>query len=553
MPGPRLLLETWTGEGDCCACLDFSPGWGRCLLCCLSQPLFHCFFILLPFMSPRKTTSTLTRSTLGLLSVATVVLAGCATPGPDHRPAAMLTAQKLGVPEGSAADASVANAADLQAGSDWWTTFDDATLSGLIEQSLAAHPTLAQARARLAEAAAMAGASQASKGVQIGFDSQVARERFTENSIYSVFGGKVYNAGTVESTLSWNPDFFGKLDAQWAASVGEMRAAQADVAAARLALSTQVARVYLQLGRLVDQRAIAEKTLAQRDSMRNLTVQRVRAGLDTSLERTQSEGALPDVRNQIEALDEQIMIARHALAALTVQPMNSLDHLSPSLPEHGMDVALDRVSANLLGRRPDVVAARWRVESTAQNVRAAEAQFYPDINLSAAIGLSSLGLSNVFKSSSFQYSYGPALRLPIFDAGLLRSQLHGRQAEQDAAVGQYNNTLLTAVREASDAMGSIRSLERQQELQDATLASAEKAWDIAKERYRAGLSSYLSVLSAEGQWLSQNRLAIDLHERRAEARIALISALGGGWQDDTGSARLKTPAEMPVQAGVTAQ
>lgn len=504
-------------------------------------------------MSPRKTTFVLSRRTLGVLSVATAVLAGCATPGPDHRPAEMLSPEQLGVMTPPSSAASSEAAADLPTGADWWNSFGDSALTGLIEQSLAAHPTLAQAQARLAEAAAMAGASKAAKGVQVGFDAQVARERFTENSIYSVFGGKVFNAGTVESTLSWSPDFFGKLDAQWAASVGEMRAAQADVAAARLALSTQVARVYLQLGRLVDQKAMAEKTLAQRDAMRKLTVQRVHAGLDTSLERTQSEGALPDVRNQIEALDEQIMIARHALAAMTVQPMNSLDQLSPHLPRQGMDVALERVSANLLGRRPDVVAARWHVESTAQNVRSAEAQFYPDINLSAAIGLSSLGLSNVFKSSSFQYSYGPALRLPIFDAGLLRSQLHGRQAAQDAAIAQYNNTLLTAVREASDAVGSIQSLERQQQLQDATLDSAEKAWDIAKERYRAGLSSYLSVLSAEGQWLAQSRLSIDLHERRAEARIALISALGGGWQDDTGSAQLKAPSSALAESPATAQ
>lgn len=127
----------------------------------------------------------------------------------------------------------------------------------------------------------------------------------------------------------------------------------------------------------------------------------------------------------------------------------------------------------------------------------------------------------------------PALRLPIFDGGRLRAQLGGRAAELDAAIAQYNGAVLDAVKEAGDAVASIQSLTRQQALQDEAVASAEKAYRFAQERYRAGLGNYLVVLSTESQVLAQRRLAVDLRARQLDTRLVLMKALGGGWTDDT--------------------
>lgn len=465
------------------------------------------------------------------------ILAGCALPGPEQAGAPLFGAERAGL-------AAQPDAVPLAG--DWWQSFDDAELSRLIGQALAAHPTLAQAQARAAQARAMADMVHSATSPQANLGVNVTRQRFTENSIYPPpYGGGVYNSGALDAALSWSPDFFGRLDAQWTAQLDQAHAAEADAAAARLTLAGQVSRVYLQLGRLVAQKKVAERTLAQREEMLGLTRQRVTAGLDTALELTQSEGALPEARNQIEAINEQIMLARHALAALTAQPVNALDGLSPALPGAGLSAGGHRLGADLLGRRPDIAAARWRVEAAGANIRSARAEFYPDIELSGLVGLSSLGLNNLFEAGSREWSFGPALHLPLFEGGRLTAQLSGREAERDAVVAQYNATVLTAVREAADALGSVQSLERQQTEQAAALASAEKAWQIARDRYRAGLTNYLGVLNAESQWLAQQRAAVDLQARRATAAVDLATALGGGWQSEPAATAAVATAPTP--------
>ena len=199
-----------------------------------------------------------------------------------------------------------------------------------------------------------------------------------------------------------------------------------------------------------------------------------------------------------------------------------------------MSAVPETLGADLLGRRPDVVAARWRVEAASQDVAVARTQFYPDIHLSAFIGLNALGLGNLFNTGSRQIGVAPALRLPLFEGTRLRAQLGGRQAELDAAIAQYNGALLDAVKEAGDAIASVQSLARQQALQGEANAKAETAYDFAVQRYRAGLGNYLVVLNTENQVLAQRRLAVDLRARQLDTRVLLMKALGGGWIDDTG-------------------
>jgi outer membrane protein TolC len=285
------------------------------------------------------------------------------------------------------------------------------------------------------------------------------------------------------------------------------------------------------LARLVAQSDIAVRTLQQRQAQQSLIAQRFAAGLDTQTEQTQSDGNLSDAQSQIEALQEQITLVRHQLAVLSGQAPQTLTALSPQFNAIELDAVPAVLGADLLGRRPDIVASRWRVEAASQDVRVARTQFYPNLNLSAFIGFNALGVSRLFNADSLQLGVSPALRLPLFDGGRLQAQLTGRQAELDMAVSQYNFTVLEAVKESADAISSDQSLRRQAELQTAALESAQKNHALAHQRFDAGLGNQLNVLSAETAVLLQSRARVELRARQLDNRINLMKALGGGWRE----------------------
>ena len=191
------------------------------------------------------------------------------------------------------------------------------------------------------------------------------------------------------------------------------------------------------------------------------------------------------------------------------------------------------VPANLLGRRADIAAARWRVEAATSDVANARTQFYPNINLVAFAGFSALGFGNLTKSGSGQWGVGPAVRLPIFEGGRLRANLRGKTADLDAAIESYNGAVLDAVRDVADQVSSAQSVARQQAEQAESQRAAEAAYDIAVQRYGAGLGNYLNVLTAETTVLAERRQAVDLAARALETQVGLARALGGGWQPDT--------------------
>ncbi|MEK8047134.1 efflux transporter outer membrane subunit [Ideonella margarita] len=459
---------------------------------------------------------------LALVGGLALGLSGCASTGDAP------TALTMKAP----ADAGLAPTDTGVVAARWWLALGDPRLNALVDQALANQPSLAVAQARVQRAQALAGLTDAVSGPQVGLQVDVARQRYTANGLVpKPVAGSVYDSGTLQVGASWSPDFFGQHAAELAAALGQVKAAQVEASGAAQWLAAQVARSYVGLARLQAQREVSEAALAQRQAMLALTRQRVAAGLDTQVELTQADGALPDTRNQLAQLDEQITLARHQLATLTGQAPGALATLSPTLAGLTLPAVPEQVGADLLGRRPDVVAARWRVEAAQQDVAVARAQFYPNVNLTAFVGLNALGLDNVLQGSSRQMGVAPALRLPLFDGGRLRAQWQGRQAERDVAVAQYNGLVLDAAREAADSLSTLHSLQLQQREQAAALASAERAHELARQRYAAGLGNYLIVLSTESPLLAQRRLAADLQARQLDARIALMKALGGGWSD----------------------
>jgi NodT family efflux transporter outer membrane factor (OMF) lipoprotein len=461
--------------------------------------------------------------------VAALALAGCASFS-GIEPQARLSDPAAMTPTGAA---STVPAVAPQ----WWKAFGDAQLDTLVDQALAGSPTLKVAQARLNRARAVLEVANAATLPQVEGSLDVRRQRYTETgAVPPPLAGSIRDSGTLQLGASWEIDFFGKYAQALEAALGGARASQAEVDAARVLLASQVARGYFQLARMNDQLQVAERSLAQRDEQLGLVRDRVRAGLDTTLELRQSEGALPEARQQIEALKEQSELTRNALAALVGRPDLRIE--PRSLAQAHPAAVPDVLPADLLARRADITAARWRVEAATHDVASAKAQFYPNVNLSAFIGLSSIGLSNLLDSGSLQWGVGPALHLPIFDAGRLRANRRGKTADLDLAVESYNGALLDAVRDAADQVASSRSIVRQQAEQKQAQQAAESAYEIAVQRYRAGLGTYLNVLSAETAVLNQRRLAVDLAGRALDTQVQLMRALGGGFEPDAETARL---------------
>jgi len=472
---------------------------------------------------------------LAVASAAVLVLAGCASPGHQSDAVAQRDAQTLGL---SAAQHTTA--VDTQ----WWHQFGDAQLDALVAKALEGSPSLGSAQARLTRAQAVVEAARGAELPAVAFDASVKRELLSRNGLFPPpYGGSIFNQSNATFGLSWDADIFGREKHDLEAALGSARAARADADVAAQQIATQVVRTYFSLARLESQRAVAQRTYDQRKQMLSLITQRVSAGLDTVVEQKQGEGALPDTLAQIESLDEQIDLARHALAALTAQPMDATATLAPTLEQLHASPQPPVLGADLLARRPDIAAALARVEASREQVASQKTRFYPDINFSAGFGLDSINLGKFLELPSKTWSFGPALHLPIFEGGQLRAQLKGKGAERDAAIQAYNQQVIDAVREAADAATSAASIGRQLALQRQALEASTASYDFSQKRYGQGLGNALIVLNAETQMLAERRLEVDLEYRALDVQAQLMKALGGGW-----TASLNAPSAPAASA-----
>ena len=467
-------------------------------------------------------------------------LSACADMSGISPQARALDAQALGLV--ARADSPAAPEIDAQ----WWRGFGDPQLTQLVEKAIANSPNLRLAQARLARVQAGSDAIRGAALPQVNGSTDLTRQRFSATSVYPPpLGGSVLNTGDLRATASWELDFFGKNSAALEASLGQVRATQADAEAARMLLASAVTRSYFSLVRIQAQIGVAERTLAQRTQSKGLVQDRVTAGLDTQLELQQSAGALPEARYQVETLQEQRALALNALAALTGQQNMPLAPVIPNQEAIKSIAVTQSIPLDLLGRRADIAAARARIEAATHDIDNAKALFYPNINLVAFAGYSSIGFDKLLQSGSDQWGVGPAIRLPIFEGGRLRANLRGKTADLDLAVETYNNLVIDAVHDVADQLVSVNAIARQQTEQAAAQGSAESAYAIATQRYKAGLGNYLNVLSAETAVLAQRRLAVDLAARALDSQVQLIRALGGGFSANPGntvaSAHLLSP------------
>jgi NodT family efflux transporter outer membrane factor (OMF) lipoprotein len=464
------------------------------------------------------------------------LLAACASLGDSKTHASRDDANQLA----SAQSLAAARQSDAAwPATDWWKRFGDPQLDALVDEALKASPTLRIADARVRKAVAAAGVTGAARFPQITGTADAMRQRYPQNGLVPPpFAGTWKDNGDLTANLSYDLDLWGRNRSAYEGALDEARAADVDRHAARLMLSTSIARGYVQLQRAFDERDVAAALLKSREDLYRLVNQRKVEGLDSAVELRQAEAALPEARERIVQLDETIALTRNQLAALAGQgPDRGLAIERPAMKAIGGGVLPSRIAADLIGRRPDVVAGRWRIEAAAKGIDVARAEFYPNVNLLAFVGLQSIGLQNLLKTGSGVGGAGAALHLPIFEGGKLRADLAGRHADYDIAVEQYNQSLADALRDVVDQLASLRSIDAQRTQADSGVRIAQDAYELALLRYREGLGNYLQVLNAESLVLGQRNLRADLAARELDTGVSLTRALGGGY-DETRDAPL---------------
>lgn len=463
-------------------------------------------------------------------ALGTTLLAACASTHGLAPQSAMTKPDSL---EASNAFSNTTVNPDTWPDSAWWTQFGDPQLNQLITEGLEGSPTLRVAEARTRAALAQAGIADSARYPQVNSEVQSTRERFPAHALIPPpFAGSWDTLSQLQVSLSWELDFWGKNRSAYEKALGEARATALDAQAARLALSSNIAHAYVQLERAYLQLDVAQATLQQRQQIYKLTQDRSEAGVDSRLELRQAESALPAAREQIAQINESIQLTRNQLAALLGKGPDRGEAITRPAASALAAVSIpSRIPSELLGRRPDILAQRWRVEAAGHGIDNAKAQFYPDVNLTALVGFQNLGPTGLITAASREIGVGPALTLPIFDAGRRRGNLAARDSEYDIAVEQYNQTIADALRDVVDQLASFRSVDEQRTQQREGLATAQDAYDLATLRYREGVGNYLQVLTTESQLLAQRSLDADLRARSLDLSISLARALGGGFHD----------------------
>ena len=412
----------------------------------------------------------------------------------------------------------------------WWTKYNDPQLDRLIGEGIAGSPDLAAAAARFRTAQGLAQQAGAALLPSLDAAGSVDYQKQSRNNGLPAPSG--WNAtGTAAVSLNFDLDLFGKNRAALRAARKDAEGARLEFEQSRLLLTTGIASAYADLAALYAQRDSLSQALDIRQQTYRFVKARYDAGLETIDSVRQAEARIPQTRSDLAATDEAIMLDKHALAALVgAGPDRALTIERPAVSALQAQGIPADASINLIGRRPDVAAARTRVEAAADRIKEARAAFYPNINIGALIGLQSLGLGSLFNSGSNFASVSPAVTLPLFHGGALQGQYRGRRGQYDEAVALYDGQVIQALRETADTLTSEKQLEERLGQSRSALAAYEDALRVARGRYQEGLTTYLTVLTAQESVVNARLVVAQLETRSFTLDVQLVRALGGGFQ-----------------------
>lgn len=414
---------------------------------------------------------------------------------------------------------------------DWWRAINDPQLERVIADALAGSPSLDAAAARVRQAQAVLARQDADNGPSVDLDAQAQAARLSGRyTIPPPFAGTVRALGNAQAGLTWNLDLFGRQKAAIAQAGASLAAASYDAAAARLMLAGSVVQAYAAVARAERQAEIARASIATREQSARLTDVRVRNRLASRLDAQASATLLAQARLALVQAQAARSLATIALAALAGRGEDYAASIQPTRID--TDAALPvpaRLPADLLARRADVAAAQARVAAAAAGRQVARRAFYPNINLTALIGLQAVGLGNFVDLDAGTAGAGAALHLPLFDNGRLRADLAGATAALDVATANYNQAVVDAAREAADALARVRAAEATRQAQAQVVSGFAETGRLNAIRVRSGLNSRLDLVDTDIRLLDAQLAAANLSIDAFAARAQLAIALGGGF------------------------
>jgi multidrug efflux system outer membrane protein len=469
---------------------------------------------------------TLLRPTLLVMAIA-MTLAGCATVAPDTHP---LARRDLASAELSAG-IKLANEGWPQA--QWWTAYHDEQLNAIIKQALAGGPSLEVAAAHIGTARSSLSRSLADLGLETSLFANANRQRYSGTGLFPApIGGAYYTEETLRLDLHYNFDWWGKNRAQVAAAVGELNAGRASYAEAEQALAASIAQSYFRLQGAWARLANTEQLAATQTALVQDRAKRIARGLANADEQRTAEADLSLIRKQQAQLKSDIEHEREALRALAGADNKALADLKPVTLSPAPHALPARLGIELLARRPDLQAARWKVEASLSKIDAAKAAFYPDVNLTGSIGLDTVKVENLLQAASRTVYLGPTVSLPLFDSKRLDAQLDGARTSRNERIAEYNQTIVEAVRDVAQSGAQLQGIEQQIVQQTEATGSARAQLASAQARVDHGLANNSSLLNARLALLKQQDADLYLQQIQLLAEVALTNALGGGYHEE---------------------
>ncbi len=416
----------------------------------------------------------------------------------------------------------------------WWQHYSDPTLNQIVDLGLATAPSLSNARARFDTARASVGEAGANVGARVDLDASYTRQRLSDNGLFppALLGFHWYDEADLGLKTSYTFDWWGKQHAAIESAVDAARAREAEGLAAHLALVSSIVDTYF--GWQLDQSRlqVARQRVVSAERQEAIAAARITAELESPDSLNDVHALAGAAREQVAVLEGSARLRIVALAALVGVPAAQLPVLTPQpLPSIAAELP-DDVGIDLLARRPDIVASRWRVESAEKSLAVARSDFYPDVSLRALAGVQSLKLGKLLEVGSGVPLVSAAVHLPVFDAGRLSARYGFSRAQLQSAIADYDDAVNSAARDVATQASNRQQLLAQQRERNFALMSAQSTRRAAQARVRAGVTDLRPQLNAEQNELSQVDALLQLQGAALSVDIALQRALGGGYGAD---------------------
>ena len=435
---------------------------------------------------------------------------------------------------------------------DWWLALNDPQLDRIMREALIANPTLDVVLARVRLASAGVQSQRAGLQPQVAIDALEQPTRLSGAfEIPPPFAGSDRWVGSVLANLSWTLDLAGRQRALISQARNASEAAALDFAAARVALSAAIAETYVGLALSEERTRIAEAFVRSREQSLALARSRARNDLDSDFDLRASETLLAQAQQALDRASGERALMIHALAALSGRGADAYPGVTASSVRFSASLPLPAsLPANLLERRPDILAVRARIAAASAGQNVARADFYPSVDLRAFLGVSAVNLSQQLTGKALTYGAGPAIHVPVFEGGRLRAQYKAATAELDAATASYNALTLRAVQQAADTLSTIDTNAAEAADQRRVVNGLAETVRLDEVRVRTGLGTRLDILAAGDRLLQARQTQADLDAEGLTRRIQLLVAVGGDFNPDSHAKlaaddRAATPGAKP--------